>query len=380
MKLVSVKIKVQQGMISLDELRGLKTLKHTRFATISQQGQFVVKSICKDIAVPPHDSRSELAILKKLSKFHDPHVVELLDYHSDEESLKLLFPFYELDLEEYMRSCYKPPKKRSKMLNPYYALTGDAGHQQQQSTCKNHFDISKHAHDFFLQLSLALQFIHSKGIIHRDLKPQNVLMRNEGCPLLVLTDFGISYDTQDALQTKRESFDAKITDVSTSIYKAPELLFGVRNYTYAVDIWALLILISQWFQEETLWPPTNLPAMVDDGSGQLGDGESGSDIRLILSIFSKLGIPSIQEWEEVARYGSSAAFEGMFGSNGDGNYLAKKSHEDQLQTLYELMPRLTDIEDEVIKGSIERCILGMIPFESSERWDSKRIVEELSHL
>ncbi|GCF01545.1 cyclin-dependent kinase-activating kinase [Zygosaccharomyces mellis] len=364
-------------MVHSRESEQFNTLKCTKFATISSNGFYVVKSICKDITVPPHDSRSELAILKKLSQGNE-HTVKLLGYECEEEYLKLFLPLYDMDLDEYMRSCYRPPKKRSKRFNPYLSFTGAQDLEDQPQVCENQFDVNKHAHDFFLQLSSALQFIHSQGIIHRDVKPQNVLLNRTEEPRLVLTDFGISYDTLDPIQLQREDPNAKITDVSTSIYKAPELLFGVKNYKFAVDIWALLILISQWFQHEANLSFSILPAMVDDGSGQLEDGETGSDIRLIFSIFSNLGIPAITQWTEVEKYGSSEAFQGMFGSNGDGNYLLNKHRDDQLQTIHKLMPRLNEIQDNSTKSLIENCILGMITFDSCRRWSSKQIVHELT--
>ncbi|CAR28403.1 ZYRO0F03190p [Zygosaccharomyces rouxii] len=367
-------------MVDSNNPEEFHNLKHTRFATISSNGSYVVKSICTDITVPPHDSRSELAILKKLNQGDEGHIVKLLGYECDEEYLKLLLPLYDMDLGEYMRSCYRPPKKNSKKFNPYLSFTGAQTVDDQPQVCENQLDVDRYAYDFFLQLSSALQFIHSHGIIHRDLKPQNVLLNRVENPQLVLTDFGISYDTEDPIQLQREDPNAKITDVSTSIYKAPELLFGVKNYKFAVDVWALLIIISQWFQTEANLSSTTLPAMVDDGSGQLEDGEAGSDIRLIFSIFSNLGIPAIAQWTEVEKYGSSEAFQGMFGSDGDGNYLLNKTRDDQLQTIHKLMPRLKEIQDEATKRLIENCILGIISFESCQRWSSKRIVHELTKL
>lgn len=366
-------------MVEIKDSRDFINLKYTKFATISSNGSYVVKSICKDMTVPPHDSRSELAIMKKLKTDRDMNIVELLGYESDED-LRILLPLYDMNLDEYMHSCFRPPKRKSKKFNPYLSITGPQSTENEPQVCENQFDINLHAYDFFLQLSSALQFIHSRGIIHRDLKPQNVLLNKIERPQLVLIDFGISYDTEDPVQLQRENPNEKITDVSTSIYKAPELLFGVKNYKFAVDVWALLVMISQWFQTEANVPLRSLPAMVDDGSGQLEDGETGSDIRLIFSIFTNLGIPSISEWTEVEKCGSSEAFQGMFGSDGDGNYISSKSRNDQLQTIHKLMPRLREIQSEPTRRVIESCILGMITFESSQRWSSKQIFHALSNL
>ena len=44
---------------------------------------------------------------------------------------------------------------------------------------------------FFLQICLALEFIHEKGIVHADLKPSNLLLTGRDY-VLKLTDFGVS--------------------------------------------------------------------------------------------------------------------------------------------------------------------------------------------
>ena len=43
--------------------------------------------------------------------------------------------------------------------------------------------------DFFIQMTLALHFMHERNILHRDLKTQNVFLKNGA---LKLGDFGIS--------------------------------------------------------------------------------------------------------------------------------------------------------------------------------------------
>jgi len=42
----------------------------------------------------------------------------------------------------------------------------------------------------FVQVCLALHYVHAQGVLHRDLKPSNVLVTSSG--LLKLGDFGVS--------------------------------------------------------------------------------------------------------------------------------------------------------------------------------------------
>lgn len=360
-----------------------RLVKSTRFARIYVEGTHAIKSISRDFVVPPHNHRVELALLTRLSKFNSDFIIKLIDSKVVGDELELRFMHYKCDLHEFMRTCYKISDSARKRPNLYYVPSTETPIPLKGSF-KNRFDVDKHAFNFTLQLAQGLQFLHEQGVIHRDIKPQNILMhtmnspdQNSGETRLIITDFGISYDTHDKVQTKEEPPDQKITDVSTSIYKAPELLFGVKNYSYGVDIWALMVLISQWFQEEAFNPSQFIPAVFDDGSGRLNDSESGSDIKLIVSIFGQLGIPSLQDWPQVANFGSSDAFSGMFGTMGDGDYILDHDPGSRMNRIDSLFPRLRLLSNANERNALKECIIGMVPFESTKRWDSNRIVERL---
>lgn len=352
-------------------------LQATRFARIYKDGCYVIKCITQDFTVPPHNHRAELSILQKLNKLECPFIIKLFNSRSVGGDLELLFPRYRCDLREYMRKCYKLSNKAIMKINPYYTLSAKVPIPPEGSF-QNLFDINRYAYDFTLQLSKGLQFLHNNGIIHRDIKPENILIGHADDIKLIITDFGISYDCRDPVQSREEPATGKITDVSTSIYKAPELLFGVKNYSFAVDIWALMVTISQWFQESAYNPSRHIPAIFDDGSGRFDDNETGSDIKLILSIFSQLGIPAIKDWPEVANFGSTDAFCGMFGSEGDGNYIGDEVPESKLSRIELLLPRIRELSDSNQKSAIKDCIVGMLSFESSNRWTSDQLVQRLT--
>jgi len=82
---------------------------------------------------------------------------------------------------------------------------------------------------YIYQLFRALNYIGLKGIIHRDIKPLNLLV-DPTCHILKVCDFG---------SAKKINTEEKSTSyICTRYYRAPELMFGSRNYTNAIDMWS----------------------------------------------------------------------------------------------------------------------------------------------
>lgn len=77
----------------------------------------------------------------------------------------------------------------------------------------------------FMDVVVAVKFLHSKGIMHRDLKPENILVSSSD--RLKVADFGIS--------KIRSSQNATLqTIVGTTIYMAPEVIWQ-QPYEKSVD-------------------------------------------------------------------------------------------------------------------------------------------------
>ncbi|KAG5178533.1 cyclin-dependent kinase 20-like protein [Tribonema minus] len=125
------------------------------------------------------------------------------------------------------------------------------------------------AKGWLAQMFAGVAHMHSMGLLHRDLKPGNLLINSGG--VLKIGDFGLTrvHDPECPRSMSHQ--------VATRWYRAPELLFGARRYTAAVDAWAAGCVLAELLFNKPLFP------------GQ-------SDIDQLIRVLRVTGTPTAATW------------------------------------------------------------------------------------
>ena len=85
-------------------------------------------------------------------------------------------------------------------------------------------------------LTRAVWFCHENFVLHRDIKPNNLLIAADG--EVKLADFGLARSFSDP-------YRPMTSNVITRWYRPPELLFGARHYSAAVDVWSVGLVFAE---------------------------------------------------------------------------------------------------------------------------------------
>lgn len=194
-------------------------------------------------------NRTALREIKLLQELHHENVIALLDVYGKDSSISLVFEIMETDLEQILHE---------RKLYLSFA----------------------HIKSYILMTLKGLEYLHKNYILHRDLKPNNLLLDRNN--ILKIADFGLARSFGSASRIYSHQ-------VVTRWYRAPELLFGARNYGTGVDIWAVGCILAELYKREPLFP-----------------GES--DLDTLDKIINVFGTPNEKNWPGVTKLSDFVAF------------------------------------------------------------------------
>lgn len=182
-------------------------------------------------------NRTALREIKLLQELHHENLIGLLDVFGHMSNVSLVFDFMDTDLEVIIKD------------NTIILTTANIK-------------------SYILQTLQGLEYLHLSWILHRDLKPNNLLVNAKG--VLKIGDFGLAkmYGSPNRINTHQ---------VVTRWYRAPELLFGAKQYGTCIDIWAVGCILAELLLRVPLFP-----------------GES--DLDQLTKIFNVFGNPTEENW------------------------------------------------------------------------------------
>ena len=127
------------------------------------------------------------------------------------------------------------PEKFTLHIIAEYADGGDLFDKIKEHKKKKTFFTEDQILDYLIQITLALNHMHTKHILHRDIKSQNIFLTKNN--MVKLGDFGISKTLEHTLANAK-------TIIGTPYYLSPEIILNVP-YSYKSDVWSLGVLLYE---------------------------------------------------------------------------------------------------------------------------------------
>ena len=195
-------------------------------SNINKQNLYVMKTISIE-NLDQNQKKKTMEEVKIIQKLNHPNIIK----------------FHEVFIS-------KQPYETLNIIQEY-ADGGDLSERIEKMKNKNKFFSENQILDWFTEISLALNHMHSKHILHRDIKSQNVFLTKNN--MIKLGDFGIS-------KTLDYTLAKAMTVIGTPYYLSPEIIQSIP-YSYESDIWSLGVLLYEMCSLKMPFNASNLPVL-----------------------------------------------------------------------------------------------------------------------
>lgn len=179
--------------------------------------------------------------IKHMQYLSHPNVLKLYEAYTADDCIHMVLEFCPTDLERVIND-------------------------------KSIFLKGEHIQSYMAMAIAGVAFCHDNFVLHRDLKPSNLLIGLNGS--IRVADFGLakSYPTSGNMTPT----------VVTIWYRSPELLFGAKHYSAAVDVWAMGCIFAELMLRRPIF-----------------QANSDSNIEQLQKIFNVMGTPTLENWKNV---------------------------------------------------------------------------------
>eukprot|EP00658_Telonema_sp_P-2_P040353 TRINITY_DN28864_c0_g1_i5.p1 TRINITY_DN28864_c0_g1~~TRINITY_DN28864_c0_g1_i5.p1 ORF type:complete len:561 (+),score=99.64 TRINITY_DN28864_c0_g1_i5:62-1744(+) len=193
--------------------------------SIANKKHYVLKRI--NYEHMPAKDRDHVAVeVQMLSRLNHPNIVTYKDHMEDDQNLFIIMGYCEDgDLHTKIKEASR------------------AGiHFSEEQILK-----------WFVQMVMALKYVHKERILHRDLKTQNIFLTRDS-KVIKLGDFGISKVLDGTL-------DMAKTVIGTPYYMSPELCEN-QPYGKASDVWSLGCILYELCVLKHAFDATNICGLI----------------------------------------------------------------------------------------------------------------------
>ncbi|KAI5960560.1 CSK1 [Candida pseudojiufengensis] len=273
----------------ISDIYKVKPIKESSNLTELEKKQdfLILKIVDLDFKIPPHSIKREIETIKVLQEKKKEQsnegyigIIEMFNNFQIVDDMILSLKYYPFTLNQLVLNS-----KYSRKKIKFNSIGDMSGNSNGEYELKNKIKVSE-LREFIIKMVSSLNFIHQNQIIHRDLKMSNIFFEANDLTKPIIGDFSCCYNLNQPPED--EPLDFKYLDISSGIYKPPELLLGITNYNFEIDYWSFGIILTILFS-------LNFKSILIKDDLDLNNDSNIHDLHLLSCIFKTFGTPIIEK-------------------------------------------------------------------------------------